>query len=86
MPQSSSAKKRMRQAESRRMLNKDQRSALRTVVKRVRTAGTGDEAQEAFRNAEQLLDRAARKHLIHPKAAARTKSRLRKLIQVKASN
>ena len=56
---------------------------MRTVVKRVRAAGTGPEAQEAFRNAEQLLDRAARKHLIHPNMAARTKARLRKLIQPK---
>ena len=56
---------------------------MRTVVKRVRTAGAGAEAQEAFRNAEQLLDRAARKRLIHPSAAARTKARLRKLIQTK---
>ncbi len=83
MPQSSSAKKRMRQGENRRLRNKGQRSALRTVVKRVRTAGAGAEAQEALRNAEQLLDRAARKRLIHPKAAARTKSRLRKFIQAK---
>ena len=83
MPNSRSAKKRMRQGETRRLRNKDQRSALRTVVKRVRTAGTGPEAQAAFRNAEQLLDRAARKHLIHPNMTARTKARLRKLIQSK---
>ena len=83
MPNSRSAKKRMRQGEDHRLRNKTQRSALRTVVKRVRTAGAGAEAQEAFRNAEQLLDRAARKRLIHPKAAARAKARLRKLIQAK---
>ncbi len=83
MPNSRSAKKRMRQGEGRRLRNKTQRSALRTVVKRVRAAGAGAEAQEAFRNAEQLLDRAARKRLIHPSAAARTKARLRKLIQTK---
>ena len=73
----------MRQGEDRRLRNKTQRSALRTVVKNVRTAGAGAEAQKAFRNAEQLLDRAARKRLIHPSAAARTKARLRKLIQTK---
>ncbi len=83
MPNSRSAKKRMRQGEDRRLRNKTQRSALRTVVKRARTAGAGAEAQKAFRNAEQLLDRAARKRLIHPSAAARTKARLRKLIQTK---
>ena len=84
MPNSSTAKKRRRQAESRRRQNRVQRSALRTVVKRVRTAESAAEAQEAFRGAEQLLDRAARKHLIHPSKAARTKSRLQKLIQKKS--
>lgn len=83
MPNSRSAKKRMRQGETRRLRNKDQRSLLRTVVKRARAAGTGPEAEKAFRTAEQLLDRAARKHLIHPNMAARTKARLRKLIQPK---
>ncbi len=83
MPNSRSAKKRMRQGETRRLRNKNQRTALRTVVKRARAAGTGPEAEKAFRNAEQLLDRAARKRLIHPNMAARTKARLRKLIQPK---
>jgi small subunit ribosomal protein S20 len=54
------------------------------VVKQVRAAGTGAEAQEAYKAAEQLLDRAARKRLVHPNKAARTKARLRKLIQSKS--
>ena len=83
MPNLRSAKKRMRQGDKRRLRNKAQRSTLRTALKRVHTAGTGAEAQEAFRTVEQLLDRAARKRLIHPNMAARTKSRLRKLIQSK---
>lgn len=73
----------MRQGERRRVRNQAQRSTLRTALKRVHAAGTGAEAQNAFRMAEQLLDRAARKRLIHPNMAARTKSRLRKLIQSK---
>ncbi len=83
MPYSKSAKKRMRQGETRRLRNKDQRSLLRTVVKRARVGGTDPEAEKVFRDAAQLLDRAARKHLIHPNMAARTKARLRKLIQPK---
>ena len=83
MPNLKSAKKRMRQGDRRRLRNKAQRSTLRTALKRVHAAGTGAEAQDAFRTAELLLDRAARKHLIHPNMAARTKSRLRKLIQSK---
>jgi small subunit ribosomal protein S20 len=74
----------MRQGEGRRLRNREQRSALRTVLKRVRAAETGAEAESAYRAAEQLLDRAARKHLVHRNMAARTKARLRKLIQSKS--
>lgn len=83
MPNSKSAKKRMRQGDKRRLRNKAQRSTLRSALKRVHAAGTGADAQDAFRSAEQLLDRAAQKHLIHPNMAARAKSRLRRLIQSK---
>ena len=38
------------------------------------------EMQEAFRDAERLLDRAAQRQLVHPNAAARLKSRLQKSI------
>ncbi|MCZ6917478.1 MAG: 30S ribosomal protein S20 [Gemmatimonadetes bacterium] len=84
MPNSKSAKKRMRQATTRRQRNRAQRSVLRTAVKRVRAAGSGKDAQAAYREAERMLDRAAQRHLIHPNKAARDKSRLRKLIQSKA--
>jgi len=84
VPHSRSAKKRRRQADSRRQRNRAQHSALRTVLKKVHTAAPGAESQEAYLQAEQLLDRSARKHLIHPRNAARTKSRLQKLIRSKA--
>lgn len=84
MPYSPSAKKRRRQADTHRQRNRALHSALRTVLKKVHTAEPGADAQEAFRQAEQLLDRSARKHLIHPAKAARTKSRLQKLIRSKA--
>ncbi len=77
MPRIQSAKKRMRQARSRTPQNRTQRSRLRGALKKVRTA-TGAEAETAYAEAEKLLDRAGRKHLIHPNAAARQKSRLAK--------
>ncbi len=84
MPNTTTAKKRNRQAQTRRTLNRGKRSALRTAIKNVRAAATPEQASEAFRAAEQLLDRAAGKHLIHPNLAARTKSRLQKFIQTKS--
>jgi len=76
----------MRQAISRNARNRAQRSALRTAVKHVREA-TAAGAAEAYAAAVVLLDRAARKRLIHPNNAARHKSRLaahvRKLVSAK---
>ena len=78
MPRIKSAKKRMRQAKTHAALNRTQRSQLRSAIKKVRTAAAGT-AQTAYDEAVKLIDRAGRKRLIHPNAAARTKSRLAKL-------
>ena len=72
----------MRQARARATLNRTQRSQLRTALKRVRTA-TGAEAEAAYAEAVQLLDRAGQKNIIHKNAAARQKSRLAKLVSTK---
>jgi small subunit ribosomal protein S20 len=66
----------MRQSARARERNRQQRATLRTAVRKVRAAESKDAAQAAMRSAEALLDRAARKRLIHPSTAARLKSRL----------
>ena len=81
MPKIKSAKKAMRQARSRTIRNKAQRSELRTAVKRVRVAATAVVATQAYAIAAKLLDRAARKGLIHKNNAARHKSRLAALVK-----
>ena len=73
------AKKRVRQAEQRRQHNASRRSAMRTYVKKVLKAiASGDKAaaQQAYQAAVPVIDRTARKGLIHPNKAARHKSRL----------
>ena len=80
MPRIKSAKKRMRQAKTHTTLNRTHRSQLRTAIKKVRSAA-GAAAQAAYDEAVQLIDRAGRKRLIHPNAAARQKSRLSKLVK-----
>jgi small subunit ribosomal protein S20 len=84
VPRIKSAKKRMRQTKVRTARNKAQRSKLRTAVKTVRTAATKAEATKALSEAASLLDRAGRKNLVHPRTAARQKSRLAKAINAKA--
>lgn len=83
MPRIKSAKKRMRQGKTHTALNRTQRTQLRSAIKKVRAAA-GPEAQTAYDQAARLIDRAGRKRLIHPNAAARQKSRLAKLVKAGA--
>ncbi len=79
MPNSASSKKDLRQNEKRRIQNKMVRSALRTVLAKLRAAvkaGAMEEADAHFRMATKKLDQAGAKHIIHKNAAGRTKSRL----------
>ncbi len=84
MPNSNSAKKRLRQNAKRRGVNRTKRSTLRTQIRRVTEAveaGDVEKSEAEFRVASQKLDQAAAHRLIHPNAAARTKSRLSKRIK-----
>lgn len=75
MPNIASAKKNMRKSRAAMARNRAQRSTLRTALKKAHS----DEANAAEKLAAvKLLDRAARKGLIHPNAAARHKSRMAK--------
>jgi small subunit ribosomal protein S20 len=80
VPRTKSAKKQLRQAKARTLTNRTQRSKLRTALKKVRTATTGAEAEQAYAEAVQLIDRAGRKNLIHHNTADRQKSRLAKFV------
>jgi small subunit ribosomal protein S20 len=81
LPNVKSAEKRMRTSRVRAERNKQNRSRLRTALKKVRNAESPEAAAEALRAATALLDRAAARRLIHPNKAARTKSRLAAMIQ-----
>lgn len=70
-----SQKKRNRQNEVRRVRNKAVKSDLKTSVKKAQAA-EGDDAAEAYRAAQQKIDKAVAKGVMHPKTAARKKSRL----------
>lgn len=84
MPNSPSAKKSLRKSLKRRDINRPQRTALRTAVKKVRKlVEANDEAgaKDAFRLAVKKLDQAGDKSLIHKNTAARVKSRLSALLK-----
>ncbi|MCU0481290.1 MAG: 30S ribosomal protein S20 [Anaerolineae bacterium] len=76
-----SALKRIRQAEKRRLHNRTYRNRARTLIKKARaTIASKDlvQAKEATRLAVKDLDMAASRGTIHPRNAARRKSRLMK--------
>jgi small subunit ribosomal protein S20 len=83
VPRTKSAKKQLRQTRARTQTNRMQRSQLRTALKKVRAAATGSEAEQAYAEAVQLIDRAGRKNIIHRNAADRQKSRLAKFVASK---
>ena len=73
MPNIASAKKNMRKTRAATVRNRAQRSALRTALKKAKApTATAEDRLSAV----SLLDRAARKGLIHANNAARHKSRL----------
>ena len=75
MPNIASAKKNMRKSRAATARNRAQRSALRTALKKAKAPeATADERTQAV----TLLDRAARKGLVHQNRAARQKSRMAK--------
>jgi small subunit ribosomal protein S20 len=64
----------MRKSKAAMARNRAQRSALRTALKKGHAATEGEDTIAAVK----LLDRAARKGLIHKNTAARHKSRMAK--------
>ena len=71
--------KRARQNVKIRQRNMSARSTYRTYVKNVLKAvieGNAAEANEAYRKAQPMIDKAAQKGIIHKNKAARLKSRL----------
>lgn len=78
MANTAQARKRVRQAEKARQLNASQRSMMRTKVKRIFKAiadGNKSDAEAALKDAQPVLDKMARKGLIHKNKAARYMSR-----------
>ena len=75
-----SAKKRIRQAETRRVLNKYHARTTRSAVKELR--GTTDKAQaaEMYPKVVAMLDKLAKTNVIHKNKASNLKSKLAKHI------
>ena len=79
MPNHKSAEKRVRQNERRRLINRSNRTRLRSAIKDLRGAlasGTAKDATVMLPKTVSEIDKAVQKGVLHRNAAARQKSRL----------
>jgi small subunit ribosomal protein S20 len=83
MPQTKSAKKRMRQNEKLREANRQVKSRMKTAIRRVVEAASKKAPPEELRDlvsqAFRHIDKAAKKNIVHKNNAARKKSKLARL-------
>lgn len=83
-----SALKRARQNETRKVRNRTVKTRVKNVVKSVRQEAVAKPAESARKDldaAKSLIDKAAKKGVIHRKTAARKISRLSKLVNKAAA-
>ena len=71
-----SALKRIRQTKKRTIRNRHYRSTLRTLTKKLLATPDQPSAIERLRDVTSLLDKLAKKHIIHRNKAANQKSRI----------
>jgi len=76
MANTKSALKAIRQSERRRVRNRSVRTRVRTATKAALAAGGGPVGEQTLRTAQSVIDRAAKRGVLHWRAAARRKSRL----------
>ena len=79
MPNTSSARKAVRQIARRTEINKSRNSQMRSLVRKVEEAIAGGDrstALTALKGAEPVIMRAAQKGVVHANAASRKVSRL----------
>ena len=84
MPNTKSAKKRLRQNIVHRNRNRSVKSSIRTHLRKVREAlveGKIEDCEQEFRMATKKLDRAAADNVITSNRAGRIKSRLQRRIK-----
>ena len=75
-----SAFKRIRSTEAKRLRNRYQHKTTRTFVKKLRSTTEKAEAQELYKKVSSMLDKLAKRNIIHKNKAANQKSKLAKLV------
>ena len=80
MAQHKSAIKRIRSSERRKVRNTEQKSNMKTLIKKVRGEKDKTKAESLLKETVSLLDKLAGKNVIHANKAANQKSKLTKIV------
>lgn len=76
-----SAEKRIRGNAVKRLRNRYQAKSTRTLVKKLRSSNNKKEAGELLQKAFSMLDKLAKKNIIHKNKASNQKSKLARLVK-----
>jgi small subunit ribosomal protein S20 len=75
-----SAEKRIRANETKRERNRYQHKSTRTVVKKLKTTTAKADAETLLKDVSSMIDKLAKKNVIHWKKAANQKSKLARAV------
>ena len=75
-----SALKRVRSNETKRLRNRYQAKTTRTFIKKLREAKNKKEALDLYKKVSSMIDKLAKKNIIHKNTAAHKKSKLAKFV------
>jgi len=75
-----SALKRIRSSEAKRQLNRYQLKTTRTYIKRLQNTKKKSDAEELLKTVSSMIDKLAKKNIIHRNNAANKKSKLTKYV------
>lgn len=81
-----SAIKRIRSGAAKRLRNRYQAKTTRNAIKKLRTTTSPEEAKELLPRVTSMLDRLAKKNVIHKKKASNNKSKLTKHVNRLSAN
>ena len=83
MPSHKQVAKRLRQDVHRRLRNRSAKKQMHTLEKQLAVAESAEETESLMRSNISLIDKAAKRHVLHRKTAARKKSRLARAVNKK---
>ena len=75
-----SALKRIRSDKAKYLRNRYQAKSTRTFIKKLRNTTDKSEAEELFKKVSGMIDKLAKKNIIHKNKAANNKAKLAKLV------